>query len=39
MKELLLIVIISILFASCGVKEKPEYNSQVQKNNNILYII
>ena len=38
MKKSLIIIAIGILCVSCGVKDKPEYNSQDQKNKNI-YII
>ena len=38
MRILLAIIIVSILCASCGVKDKPEYESQDRYNKNI-YII
>jgi len=38
MRILLVIITVSILCASCGVKDKPEYKSQDRYNKNI-YII
>jgi hypothetical protein len=38
MKNLLIIIVISILFVSCGIKDKPEYKSQAQYNKNIYKI-
>ena len=38
MRILLIIITVSILCASCGVKDKPEYKSEVQYNKNIYKI-
>jgi len=38
MKKLLIIIVISILFVSCGMKNNPEYKSQAQYNKNIYKI-
>ncbi len=35
MRFLFLIIITSILFSSCGVKDRPEHKSQSQYNKNI----
>ncbi len=38
MNKLLIIIIASILCFSCGVKKKPEYESEIQNNINIYKI-
>jgi len=38
MRILFIIISISILFISCGKKEKPEYKSQTQHNISIYKI-
>ena len=38
MQKLFVIIIACILFSACGVKEKPEYKSQVEYNTNIYKI-
>ena len=38
MQKLLIIIAISILFVSCGMKGEPEYKSQAQYNKNTYKI-
>ena len=38
MQKLLLIIVTSILISSCGVKDRPEYKSEIQYNKNIYKI-
>ncbi len=37
MKKNFLLILVFCLFASCGVKDNPEYKSQI--NNKIIYFI
>ncbi len=38
MKKNILIIIIGLLCVSCGVKDKPEYKTQINNNKNIYKI-
>ena len=38
MRKLFVIITLGIICTSCGVKDKPKYEAQDQKNNN-FYII
>tara|TARA_Y100000590_G_scaffold452901_1_gene596906 strand:+ start:529 stop:645 length:117 start_codon:yes stop_codon:yes gene_type:complete len=38
MKKFLLIISIAILFAACGVKDDPEYKSQIN-NKKTIYLV
>jgi hypothetical protein len=38
MRTLFIIISISILFVSCGKKERPEYKSQTQNNISIYKV-
>ena len=38
MEKILFIIVISLFCISCGVKNKPEYNSQINLNKTVLVI-
>ena len=38
MQKLLIIILLSMLFVSCGIKDNPEYKSQVSFNKSIYKI-